>query len=140
MFALTAAALVALSCKGGGDSYDGGGGGSPINPSPTPDPNVVTIEILREAGAQSFRPNPAQAGGRTVVFRNTDSIVHRVRLNDGTIDTGNIAPGATSAAVTMPMDGTNYHCSLHTTMVGAVNPASGQPPPPCNVYCDDDEP
>lgn len=73
-----------------------------------------------------------------VVFRNTDTVVHRVRLNDGSVDTGDIAPGATSRAVLMPAGGTNYHCSLHVDMVGAVNAASGAPPPPCTMYCGDD--
>jgi plastocyanin len=71
-----------------------------------------------------------------VVFRNADSIVHRVVLNDGSIDTGNIAPGATSAAVRMPTGGTNYHCSLHPAMIGAVTPVAGGPPPMCEgIYC-----
>ena len=88
-------------------------------------------------GAQSFSPNPASVGGQEVVFKNTDSIVHRVVLNDGSVDTGNLAPGASSAVFTMPASGTNYHCSLHPTMVGAVNPAAGGAPPTCTgQYCD----
>jgi plastocyanin len=91
---------------------------------------------MRQAGTQSFSPNPATAGGQMVVFRNSDSIVHRVRLNDGTIDTGDIAPGATSRAFQMPMAGTNYHCPLHPDMVGAVNGSAGAPPPTCEgPYC-----
>ncbi len=74
-----------------------------------------------------------------MVFRNADTIVHRVRLNDGSIDTGDIAPGATSAVVTMPGIGTNYHCSIHPDMIGAVFPSSGGEPPACTDadYCDD---
>ena len=41
----------------------------------------MTITILRQNGAQSFSPNPALAGGQMVVFKNTDSITHRVTLN-----------------------------------------------------------
>ena len=68
---------------------------------------------------------------------NADSDVHRVVLNDGAIDTGDIAPGTTSRAVTMPVTGTNYHCSLHPDMIGAVSPASGGAPPPCTgFHCD----
>jgi len=85
----------------------------------------------------SFSPNPASVGGQMVVFRNNDSIVHRVQLNDASVDTGDIAPGATSRAVQMPGNGTNYHCTLHPDMVGAVNTAAGSPPPPCEgIYCD----
>ena len=70
-----------------------------------------------------------------VTFRNSDSIVHRVRLNDGSLDTGDIAPGNSSQALPMPMAGTNHHCSLHPTMIGAVA-SPGAPPPPCvGEYC-----
>ena len=110
-----------------------GGSSSPSSPSA---PNVVTITITRQNGAQSFSPNPASAGGQMVAFRNADSIVHRVQLNDGSLDTGNLAPGATSNAVLMPNNGTNYHCTVHPDMIGAVSGVSGAPPPPCEgPYC-----
>jgi plastocyanin len=135
----TAAAAVVLvsvsSCGGGGSSSS-----APAAPSPSPAPSAsaLTITIMRQNGAQSFSPNPASAGGQTVVFRNADSIVHRVRLTDGSIDTGDLAPGATSRAFQMPGDGANYQCLLHPDMVGAVNGAGGAPPPPCQGdYCDD---
>jgi plastocyanin len=124
VLAAVAAGLILSACGGGGSS-------TPISPGP----NVLTITITRQNGAQSFSPNPASAGGQTVVFRNADSVVHRVLLNDGSIDTGNIAPGATSSEVQMPGSGTNYHCALHPDMIGAVNATSG-PPPQCEgPYC-----
>ena len=92
---------------------------------------------MRQNGAQSFSPNPASAGGQTVVFRNADSVVHRVMLNDASIDTGDLAPGATSRSFVMPATGTHYHCSLHPDMVGAVNGSGGTAPPACEgPYCD----
>lgn len=125
--------LTALAVAVPAASSCGGGGSTPNGPSGTS--NALTITILRQDGAQSFSPNPASAGGRTVAFRNADTVVHRVRLNDGTIDTGDIAPGATSDPVQMPAGGTNYHCPLHAGMVGAVNASSG-PPPECEgPYC-----
>lgn len=109
-----------------------GGGSSPSSPAPS---GPVTINIVGERGGQSFSPNPALVAGQTVVFRNTDSVVHRVRLNDLSIDTGDIAPGATSRAVNMPAAGTNYHCFLHPAMVGAVGSSNSGPPPCTGVYC-----
>jgi plastocyanin len=84
---------------------------------------------------QSFSPNPADAGGMMVVFHNADSIVHRVVLNDGSIDTGDIAPNKNSAPVMMPSTGTNYHCSIHPTMVGAIDAEAGPPPTCTGPYC-----
>jgi plastocyanin len=125
---IAAAIVIASAC--------GGGGGSSSTPtSPSTAGGAVTITITGQNGAQSFSPNPATAGGQTVVFKNNDSVAHRVVLNDGTIDTGDIAPGATSRAVTMPSSGTNYHCSLHAGMVGAVSATTGQTPECEGQYC-----
>ena len=123
VFAAAAAGLLLAACGGGGSSPSG------------PNPGALTITITRQNGSQSFSPNPASAGGQTVVFRNTDSVVHRVRLNDGSVDTGDIAPGATSAPVQMPAGGTNYHCSVHPDMIGAVSGTAGGPPPCEGPYC-----
>ena len=126
-----AAALLALAASGCGGSVSS----SPTSPSPAPS-GAVTIAIVGQNGSMAFTPNPASAGGQAVVFRNNDGVTHRVVLNDGSIDTGDIAPGATSAAVQMPASGSNYHCSIHPGMIGAINPASGGAPPPCEgVYC-----
>lgn len=129
MRVLTAAAIVA--CGVISPSCGGGGSSSPTGPTP----NALTITITRQNGAQSFLPNPASAGGQMVVFTNTDSIVHRVQLNDGSIDTGNLAPGATSQPVLMPTSGTNYHCTVHPDMIGAVSGTSGEPPLCQGPYC-----
>ena len=136
--ALAAICAAAASCGGGGD----GSSSTPSSPTSvnpgtgTSTTNAMTITITRRNGAQSFSPNPAEVGGQMVVFRNADTIVHRVILNDGSIDTGDIAPNATSAGVVMPASGTNYHCSLHPDMIGGVSPSTGGEPPACmGIYC-----
>jgi plastocyanin len=126
------ACIVTVSACGGG----GGGAAPSTSPSTPAAPAPLTITITSQNGAQSFSPNPANAGGQMVVFRNADSTTHRVVLNDGSLDTGDIAPGATSRALQMPSSGTNYHCTLHTTMVGAISGSSGTPPTCDGPYCD----
>jgi plastocyanin len=71
-----------------------------------------------------------------VAWRNTDSVIHRVRFNDGSLDTQDILPGQTSTPRAMPTDGANYHCPYHPGMIGAIN-ASGGAPPECDdpLYC-----
>ena len=126
-FGVGIAILAGWSCGGGSSS-------PPTNPTPTP--TTVTIVITGQRGAQSFSPNPATAGGRMVVFRNADTEAHRVRLNDGSVDWGVIAPGATSQPLLMPGEGSNYHCNLHPTMIGSVSPETGGNPPRCTgEYC-----
>jgi plastocyanin len=127
-----AAAIVLIPCAIAASAC-GGGSSAPTTPSPS---TPFTITVSSQNGAQSFSPNPATVGGQMVVFRNADSVIHRVRLNDMSIDTGNIAPGGTSSAVTMPPTGTNYHCALHPDMIGAISPSGGGEPPRCEgVYC-----
>ena len=124
--------LAGVSCGGGG--YDGGGA-NPPGPSGPP-ATATTIQIVGASGAQAFNPNPASTpASGTVAWRNEDGQVHRIVANDGTFDTGNIAPGGSSPAIPIPAAGARYHCSLHTTMVGAVAGSTGTPPPCTGLYC-----
>jgi plastocyanin len=123
-----------LAAGCGGSGYDSpapsGGGQSP------PPSGANTVAVVGDRGAQSFNPNPAALSAmRGISWRNSDSVVHRIVANDGSFDTGNISPGATSGTITVAADGTNYHCSIHPGMVGAINAASGVPPPCTGQYC-----
>ena len=130
------AVLLVWSCGGGG----GYGGSTPTTPSTTNPPagsaNVVTITITGVKGALSFSPNPATcAVGQTVVFMNADVVAHRVVLDDGSVDTGTIAPGASSTPQALGAVSKPYHCSIHPSMVGSLNSAATPEPPPCTGYC-----
>jgi plastocyanin len=94
-------------------------------PTPTPAPpgGMVTINVVSINGAQSFSPNPATLpAGQMVVWHNIDSITHRVVLNNGSLDTGDIAPGASSRPMSINTGGGPYHCSIHPSMVGTLVP------------------
>jgi plastocyanin len=117
----------------------GGGGGSSSPTSPTPPAGGATgtvIGVVGDRGSQSFTPNPAQGNqGVMVSWRNNDGVTHRIVLNDGTFDTGDIAPGATSPIRPLPTNGANYHCTIHPGMIGAIAGTNG--PPPCTgQYCE----
>jgi len=116
---LTAASLAALVS---GVFACGGSGSSPQNPTgpSTPPAGAITINIVGINGAQSFSPNPATvAAGQTVVWHNVDRSTHRVVLDYGELDTGNIGPGAISAPMKLVVAGP-YHCSIHPPMVGTI--------------------
>ena len=102
---------------------NGYGGSTPSAPSNTPPAGAVIINVVRENGNQSFSPNPGTVpAGQTVVWHNTDTTTHRVVLNSGKLDTGNLAPNAFSQPMTLDTPGP-YHCSIHPDMVGTlVNP------------------
>jgi plastocyanin len=119
------------ACGGSSNNYN-----SPTSPTPPPPTSGSQIAIVANRGNQSFSPNPANiAQGTMMTFKNNDGITHRIVANDGSFDTGNIASGATSGAVTLGTNGTNYHCSIHPTMIGAIDASGGSPPPCTGQYC-----
>ena len=134
--AAIATALLAMSCGGGGGGSTpttpsnpgtGGGGGTP---------SVVTIAITGQGGKLAFTPNPATvAAGQLVAFKNNDTVAHHVTFDDGTVQTPDIAPGATSAPIAIGSN-KSYHCTIHPGMVGGFNGTEVEPPPNCNMaYC-----
>jgi plastocyanin len=117
------AALVFTAACGSSSAY-------PSSPSPTPTPTPtpaapadVTITITGMNGGSSFSPNPATvSAGQTVAWRNADGVAHIPTADSGAFSTGAIAPGATSAPITMGYSGSiGYHCSIHPSMVGTLN-------------------
>jgi plastocyanin len=101
----------------GGNGTNNGTPGSPTSSGG----NAVTIGVVAINGAQSFSPNPATVpAGQTVVWHNIDNVTHRVVLNDRSVDTGNLGPGAFSSPTLLSTVGP-YHCSIHPEMVGSIN-------------------
>jgi plastocyanin len=98
-------------------------------PSPTPTPastpsaNAVVVEILGENGNMSFNPAAASLQvGQQVRWHNADRTVHTATQDGGGFDTGFLAPGATSASITLSAPGSlRYHCAVHPSMLGALN-------------------
>jgi plastocyanin len=129
--------LVCVSCGGGGGDNNPSPAPSPTPPPPASSQASLTVSIAGEQGDQSFSPNPGTPGAaRTVAWHNDDGVAHRIVANDGTFDTGNIGGGQTSAAITVPAGGINYHCSIHPSMIGAIgDPGGGEPPPCTGIYC-----
>src|SRR3954466_431010 len=109
--------------------------------------SVATLMIdvsSREAQAQgradvaivdaAYQPGSilVQAGD-TVTWTNTGSTPHTVTADDGSVDSGPLAPGA-SFSQTFPAAGLfTYHCAIHPQMTGAVTitraPDPGGSPP-----------
>jgi plastocyanin len=131
-FAL-AAAVVMWSC---------GGGSTPSTtpsptPAPAPSPSTVTVSIVGSAGNTSYKPNPVMANtGDQLMFKNADSTMHHIVLDDGSADLGDLNPGATTRAITVKSGSAyNFHCTIHSSMVGSINGATAPDPPPCtNIY------
>ena len=94
----------------------------PTTPSPaTGGTNVSIVSGARTLTTTAYNPNPIRVSvGGTVMWMNNDSITHTSTLDNGTWDSGTIAPGA-SFSRTFPTAGTfSYHCSIHPNMIGTV--------------------
>jgi len=132
-FAISAAAVL-WGCGGGSSSTP-----SPSSPSPTPTPSgpSVTVNIVSDTGSTAFQPNPVSANtGDTIAFKNNGTMTHHIVMDDGSADFGSLNPGQTSSVATVKSGGGKFHCTNHSSMVGAINQAVPEPPP-CNTpgYC-----
>jgi Plastocyanin len=136
---VTAVVVVALGLGVWGCSGSSYGGNTEPTAPTTSTTGVVTINVVAINGAQSFSPNPASLPtGQMVVWHNVDSITHHVVLNDRSVDTGDLQPGASSQPMAIVAAGGQYHCSIHPVMVGSLNQdTSNMPAAPCQgAYCD----
>lgn len=128
LVAILAAAVAASRCGGGKSSPTTS---SPTTPSPTT-PSTVTVSIVKLDGSRSYVPNPVQkADGEQLVFKNNDMVTaigHRLVMDDGSADWGNLAPGVTSAAKAVTSG--NFHCTNHPSMVGSIGGTVAPTPPP----------
>ena len=113
-------------------------GGSTMAPGTNPPPtSTATIRIVGSSGNSAFTPNPIQAAtGSMIVWVNNTSATHHIVLDDGSV-VGDVAPGASSAPLQLKSGSGNYHCTIHSTMIGSINGASAPQPPPCTTpgYC-----
>ena len=135
---VTASAVIALGLSGwgcGGSGYGNGTSGNPTTPTPST-AGVVTINVVAVNGAQSFSPNPATLPtGQMIIWHNVDTITHHVVLNDRSVDTGDLLPGASSQPMAIAAANGQYHCSIHPVMVGSVNHDTNTQPDCQGPYC-----
>ena len=82
--------------------------------------NPITVEVLGIHGGRSFSPNPSTLPeGQMVIWHNLDIYTHHVLLDNGSVDTGELRPGASSAPMPIGTPG-SYHCTIHPAMVGTI--------------------
>jgi plastocyanin len=99
---------------------------SPATPTPvtpgTAGGGGASADVTITISGFSFSPNPASiAAGQTVAWRNADSVTHTATADNGSFNTGAIAPGATSAPIQMSTAGSfAYTCAIHPTMVASL--------------------
>lgn len=94
-------------------------------PTPATPPSNFMVDIAEINGPNSFFPSPATVGfQQIVVWRNTDTATHDVVFDDGSVETGRLAPGTLSQPITVSPGTWTYHCAIHPTMVGTITAQS----------------
>jgi plastocyanin len=94
------------------------------SPSAVTIANPITVEVLGINGARSFAPNPSTLpDGQLVIWHNMDIYTHHLVLDNGSVDTGDLRPGASSAPMPIGTPG-SYHCRIHPAMVGTITRGS----------------
>ena len=116
------AALTLAACGGGDDEADS-------TPAPATEAADDTTAAAAPAGGDAaitisgfaFSGATEVAAGTTGTITNNDTAPHTVTADDGSFDTGNIAPGGT-ATITLDTAGTfAYHCNIHASMKGSIS-------------------
>jgi len=74
----------------------------------------------------AFEPASVEvAAGSTVTWTNTGAAPHTVTADDGSFDSGQLAPGATFSQTFDSRGDFTYHCSIHPQMTGTVSVTGG---------------
>lgn len=94
---------------------------SPAGPTPLIPSNNYVIDVAEINGPYSFYPSPATVRSEPIIiWRNSDTVTHRVVFDDLSVDTGTLAPGTSSQPITVGPGHWPYHCAIHPSMVGSV--------------------
>ncbi|MEP6573769.1 MAG: cupredoxin domain-containing protein [Gemmatimonadota bacterium] len=117
LFALPVAAVVALA-----------GCSNSTPTAPAPNPNVTIVQGASLLTTTAFDPNPftiSLAAGGSVTWRMDDNGVpaHTVTSDQGApaaFNSGHLAEGASFTHVFTVAGTYNYHCSIHSNMMGTI--------------------
>jgi plastocyanin len=94
---------------------------APMMTSPAPSGAAAVSSTAVTIANFAFGPASISVPvGSTVTWTNQDSTNHTVTADDGSFDSGPLAPGATFSQ-TFDTAGTfTYHCAIHSSMKGTI--------------------
>ena len=82
---------------------------------------VIVEPTKVNIGNNAFVDSPITVTvGDEVTFVNNDIVVHTATADDGSFDTGDIAPGESKTVVIDTPGALTYHCVHHPEMVGSI--------------------
>ena len=110
---LVAVALAA--CSGSSGSAAPTSATSQAPAAPAGGATAVTIKDFAFSPASNSVPI-----GSKVTWTNSDTTAHTVTFDDGSADSGNLAPGSTFDQTFATAGTFAYHCTIHSQMHGTV--------------------
>ena len=110
---LVAVALAA--CSGSSGSAAPTSATSQAPAAPAGGATAVTIKDFAFSPASNSVPT-----GSKVTWTNSDTTAHTVTFDDGSADSGNLAPGSTFDQTFATAGTFAYHCTIHSQMHGTV--------------------
>ena len=114
--ALSTAVLIAACSGSGTTTPTGGGGGS----APCADSTGTTTVSATVANSTWSQPVAAKVND-VITWTNSDSVPHKVALDDGSCAMGaNIAGGSSKSLVFTKAGTYPFHCSVHPSMKGTI--------------------
>ena len=101
------AVVVLFACSKSGSGNNNGGGNNTGN-------SVSIANFAFSVSSLSVK------SGTTVTWTNNDQTTHTVTADDGSFDSGNIAPGGKFTHTFNATGTIAYHCSIHSSMTAKV--------------------
>ena len=93
------------------------GSGTPITSGGTPIDYTARVTIQNSA----FTPSEVTVMvSGSILWINSDEIVHTVTADDGSFDSGDLQPGSTFGVTFNTVGPHRYHCKYHAEMTGVV--------------------
>ena len=112
----TVLAVIALAaCSGSSSSAAATAAASQAPAAPAGGATAVSIKDFAFSPASDSVPT-----GSKVTWTNNDTTAHTVTFDDGSADSGNLAPGSTFDHTFATAGTFAYHCMIHSSMHGTV--------------------
>ena len=95
----------------------------PTTAPPTTEAPTTTTTVANQVTIINLAFDPASLtvkAGDTVTWVNDDTTAHDIVADDGSFDSGNLAPGASYQFVFATAGTVPYHCSIHPQMTATV--------------------
>jgi plastocyanin len=117
---LAVAGLLTVTACGGGTTASPSSAGSAGSAPSAAGQSAATGAAV---DIKNFAFNPASLTakvGDTVTWTNSDSAAHTVTWDDNSVDSGNLAQGATFKHAFDSAGTFSYHCKIHPNMKGTI--------------------